>query len=48
MFQVRFWYDKESDDKYDVKIIAIGCSSCGKETGLFMSNMNTKYKDIIN
>ena len=27
--------------------IAIRCSNNGKETGLYMKNMNTNYKDII-
>ena len=34
MFQMRFWYDKEPDDKNDLKIISIRCSNCVKETGL--------------
>ena len=42
---MRFWYDKEPGDQNYVKIIAIGCINCGKETGLSMNNMNTKYKD---
>ena len=29
VFQMRFWYDKESDDKNDVKIVAIRCINCG-------------------
>ena len=44
MFHMRFWYDQELDDQNGVKIIAIRCSNCGKETGLSMDNMNTKYK----
>ena len=47
MFQVNFWHDKEPDDQNFVKIIAIMCSNCGKETGLSMDNMNTKFKDIV-
>ena len=47
MFQMRFWYDKEPDYQNDVKIIAIRCSNCGKETGLSMNNMNTNYEYII-
>ena len=47
MFQIRFWYDNEHGDQNDVKIIAIRCSNCGKETGLSMKNMNTNYKYII-
>ena len=41
------WYNKEPDDKHDVKIIAIRCSNRGKETGLSINNMNTNYKYII-
>ena len=44
---MRFWYDKEPDDQNYVKIIAIRCSNCVKETGLSMNNMNTKYKYIV-
>ena len=33
--------------KNKVEHIAIRCSNCGKETGLSMGDMNTKYKDII-
>ena len=47
MFQIRFWCDNEPDDQNDVKIIDIRCSTCGKETGLSINNMNTNYKDII-
>ena len=47
MFQMRFWYDWELDDQNVVKIIAIRCSNCGKETGLSMDNINTKYKYIV-
>ena len=41
IFQMRFWYFKEPDDKNDVKIISIRCSNCGKEIGLSRYNMNT-------
>ena len=44
---MRFWYDNEPDDQNGVKIIAIRCSTCGKETSLYMNNMNTNYKGII-
>ena len=47
MFQMRFCYDKEPDNQNDVNIIALRCNDCGKETGLYMNNMNTKYKYII-
>ena len=47
MFQMRFWYDKEPDDKNDVKIIAIRYINCGKETGLYTYNMKTIYKDTV-
>ena len=47
MFQMRFWYNKGHDDHNDVKIIAIRFINCGKQTGLYMDNMNTKYKDIV-
>ena len=33
--------------KKKLENIAIRCSSCGKETGLSMNNMNINYKDII-
>ena len=48
MSWIRFWSDNEHDDQNDVKIIAIRCRNCGKETGLSMKTMNTNYKDIIN
>ena len=47
IYQIRFWYYHEHGDQNDVKIIAIRCSNCEKETGLSMKNMNTNYKDII-
>ena len=47
MFQMSFWYDNEPDDQNDMKMIAIRCINCGKETVLSMNNMNTNYKDII-
>ena len=43
MRKVRFWYDNECDDETDVKIIAIMCINCGKQTGLSMDNMNNNY-----
>ena len=47
MSQMCFCYNKEPDEKNDVKIIAIRCIHCGRETGLSMKNINTNYKDII-
>ena len=47
MFQMRFCYDQEHVDQDNVKNIDIRCSNCGKETGLFMKNMNSNYKYII-
>ena len=47
MFQIRCWYKKVHDDQNEVEHISIRCSNCGKEIGLSMGNMNTKYKDII-
>ena len=47
MFRMSFWYDKEHDDQNNMKIIAIKCINCEKETYLSMKNMNTNYKDII-
>ena len=32
MLQMSFWYDKEPDDQNDMKVIAISCNNCGKET----------------
>ena len=29
-----------------MQVIALRCSSCGKQTGLSMDNMNTDYKYI--
>ena len=46
MFHIRCWYNKGHYDKNKVEHIAIRCSNCGKETGLSMDNINTKYKDI--
>ena len=46
-FQIRFWYNKGHDEQNKVEHIAIRCINCGKETGLSMDNINTKYKDII-
>ena len=47
MFQMRFWYDKEPANQNYAKVIAMRCINCGKEKGLSMNNMNTKYKYII-
>ena len=47
MFQISFWYNKGYYDQSKVKHIAIRCSNSGKQTGLYMDNMNTKYKYII-
>ena len=47
MFQMSFWYDKKPDDQNNVETIDIGCINCGKETGLYMDNMNTKSKYIV-
>ena len=47
IFQIPYKYDNERDDENDVKIITTRCSNCGKQTGLSMDNMNTKYKDIV-
>ena len=47
MFQIHFWYDREPDDQNYVKIIAISCINCRKQTGLSMDNMNTNHKDIV-
>ena len=47
MLQMNFWYDNKTDDQNDVKIIAIRCSNCAKETGLSINHINTNYKDII-
>ena len=44
---MRFWYDNEPDDKNHVKINAIRCSNCEKETGLSMDNLNSNYINII-
>ena len=47
MFQIHFWYEKESDNHNNVNIIAVRCSNCVEEIGLYMDNMNTKYKCIV-
>ena len=47
IFKIRCWYNKGHDDKINLEHIAIRCGNCGKETGLSMDNMNTKYKDIF-
>ena len=47
MFQISFWYNKGHDDQNKVEHIAVRCSNCGKETSLYVDNMNTKYKYII-
>ena len=47
MFQIRCWYKKGYDDENKVENIAIRCSNCGKETMIYMDNMNTTYQDII-
>ena len=46
MFQIRCWYNKGLDDQNKVEHIATRCSNCGKENGLYMTSMNTNYKDI--
>ena len=45
--QICCCYNKGHDDQNKVELIGIRCSNCGKQTGLSMENMNTKYKDII-
>ena len=47
MFKIRCWYNKGHNDKNKVGNIAIECSNCGKETVIYMDNMNTTYQDII-
>ena len=47
MSQIHFWYEKESDNHNDVNIIAVSCSNCVEKTGLYMDNMDTKYKYIV-
>ena len=47
MFQMHFWYIKGNDDQNNVENIAIKYNNYGKETGLYMKNMNTNYKDIF-
>ena len=47
MFQIRCWYNQGHDDKNTVENIAIRFSNCGKETMIYMDNMNTTYQDII-
>ena len=47
MVWIRFWNNKGHGDQNNVENIAIKCSNCGKETGLYMKNMNSNYKDII-
>ena len=44
---MHFLHGKGTDDKNDVKIIAIRCINCGRQTGLSMDNINTKYKYIF-
>ena len=44
---MQFYYNKEPDDQNDVKIIAVRCSTCVKETGPPMNNKNINQKDII-
>ena len=43
MIQMCFGCYKEPDHQNDVKSISIRCSNCGKETGLYMKNMNNNY-----
>ena len=47
MFHILCWYNKGHDDQNKVEHISIMCGNCGKETGLSMDVMNTKYKYII-
>ena len=47
VFQMCVWYYNENDDQNSVENIAIRCSNRGKQTGLYMKNMDTNYKDII-
>ena len=47
MLKICFWYDKEPSDQNYVKTIAIRCINRGKETCLYMDNMNTKYIYIV-
>ena len=47
MFSIRCWYNKVHDDQNKVENIAIRCSHCGKETMIYMDNINAKYQYII-
>ena len=47
MFQISFWYNKGHDDQNKVEHISIKRINCGKQTGLSMDDMNTKYKAVI-
>ena len=47
MFQISSWYNEGHDDQNKVKHVAIRGSNYGKETGVCMDDMNTKYKYII-
>ena len=47
MFQIRFWYNKGQDDQNKLEHVEIRCNNCGKQNGVYMDDMNNKYKDII-
>ena len=47
MFKISCWYNKGNYDQNKVENIAIRCGNCGKQTGLSIYNINTKYKGII-
>ena len=48
MFKIECWYSPgEAEIKNTGEKIAIRCSSCRKETMIYVDNLNTTYQDII-
>ena len=46
MFQLPSWYNIENVEEIFVETVARRCSNFGKETGLYMNNINNNYKVI--
>ena len=48
MFNIKLWWNPREDDiKQTVLKVDIRCINCGKETMIYVENLNTTYKDII-
>ena len=47
MFQIKCWYGPGGAEIKIWQKIAIRCSNCGKETIIYVDNLNITYQDMI-